>query len=230
LINDHPAIAHYQHMLAGNYNGLATANKCVGRLQEAEGAYRDALRIAEKLAADSPTVPDNQHLVALTLCNFAALYKHQGDFAQAHQLYVQALPHGQAALKANPRHPLYWWSYMLDLSGLTQTCAGQRDQGAAVDTAVKLRDLAWNPPSDTYAAACTLALCIAIVEKDEKASEEERAKQVQFYGDQAMAMLRDAVAKGYKDAAHMKKDTDLDPLRSREDFKKLVAELEAAKP
>jgi hypothetical protein len=43
--------------------------------------------------------------------------------------------------------------------------------------------------------------------------------------------LRDAVAKGYKDAAHMKKDTDLDPLRSREDFKKLVAELEAgAKP
>ena len=49
---------------------------------------------------------------------------------------------------------------------------------------------------------------------------------MRFYADQAMAMLRDAVAKGYKDVVHMKKDTDLDPLRQREDFKKLVAELE----
>jgi hypothetical protein len=50
---------------------------------------------------------------------------------------------------------------------------------------------------------------------------------VQFYGDEAMKMLRDAVAKGYKDADHIKKDVDLDQLRSRDDFKKLLAELEA---
>jgi len=31
---------------------------------------------------------------------------------------------------------------------------------------------------------------------------------------------------GYKDVAHMKKDTDLGPLRQREDFRKLVAELD----
>jgi hypothetical protein len=43
-------------------------------------------------------------------------------------------------------------------------------------------------------------------------------------------MLRDAVAKGYKDAAHMKKDSDLDPLRKRDDFQKLLAELEGKKP
>jgi hypothetical protein len=91
----------------------------------------------------------------------------------------------------------------------------------------ELRDLGWDPPVDDYNAACALAKCIPIVEKDEKANKVERGKQMQFYGDQAMAMLRDAVAKGYKDAAHMKKDTDLDPLRSRDDFKKLVAELEA---
>jgi hypothetical protein len=49
---------------------------------------------------------------------------------------------------------------------------------------------------------------------------------VQFYGDAAMKLLRDAVGNGYKDVAHMKKDTDLAPLRQREDFRKLVAELE----
>ena len=41
-----------------------------------------------------------------------------------------------------------------------------------------------------------------------------------------MATLKQAVQNGYKNADHIKKDTDLDPLREREDFKKLLAELE----
>jgi hypothetical protein len=47
-----------------------------------------------------------------------------------------------------------------------------------------------------------------------------------------MAWLRKAVAAGFKDAGQMAKDSDLDALREREDFKKLMAELAAspAKP
>jgi hypothetical protein len=41
-----------------------------------------------------------------------------------------------------------------------------------------------------------------------------------------MRLLRDAVSKGYNDVAHVKKDTSLDPLRQRERFQMLVAELE----
>jgi hypothetical protein len=44
-----------------------------------------------------------------------------------------------------------------------------------------------------------------------------------------MVMLEDAVVKGYKDAAHMRQDPDLAPLRKRADFQKLLAELEAKK-
>jgi hypothetical protein len=44
-----------------------------------------------------------------------------------------------------------------------------------------------------------------------------------------LVVLRDAVAKGYKDAARMKEDKDLAPLRDRDDFKKLLAELEGSK-
>jgi hypothetical protein len=39
--------------------------------------------------------------------------------------------------------------------------------------------------------------------------------------------LRPAVQNGYKDVAHMKQDTDLDPLRSHPEFQKLPNELEA---
>jgi len=43
----------------------------------------------------------------------------------------------------------------------------------------------------------------------------------------AMEALKRAIAAGYNDIASMKKDSDLDALRDREDFKKLFAELEA---
>ena len=43
-------------------------------------------------------------------------------------------------------------------------------------------------------------------------------------------LLQKAVKAGYKDSAHMANDTDLDPLRGRENFKKLMAELEKKLP
>jgi hypothetical protein len=45
----------------------------------------------------------------------------------------------------------------------------------------------------------------------------------------AVILLRETIAKGWKNTAHMKKDTDLDCLRGRDDFQKLLVELEAKK-
>jgi hypothetical protein len=42
-----------------------------------------------------------------------------------------------------------------------------------------------------------------------------------------MALLRRAVQAGLKEAAHLARDTDLDPLRDRDDFKKLLADLQS---
>jgi hypothetical protein len=52
------------------------------------------------------------------------------------------------------------------------------------------------------------------------------AGKQQEYADRAMELLRQAVKAGWKDAAHMRRDTDLDPLRARADFQELIAELE----
>jgi serine/threonine protein kinase/tetratricopeptide (TPR) repeat protein len=56
-----------------------------------------------------------------------------------------------------------------------------------------------------------------------------RTKDAEPEADRAMAWLTQAVAAGYKNAAHMKEDKDLDALRDRVDFKKLVAGLDAGK-
>jgi hypothetical protein len=39
--------------------------------------------------------------------------------------------------------------------------------------------------------------------------------------------LKQAIDKGYKDIAQLQQDPNLEPLRPREEFQKLVAELEA---
>jgi hypothetical protein len=44
-----------------------------------------------------------------------------------------------------------------------------------------------------------------------------------------MELLQKAMKASYKDAAHMAKDTDLDSLRGREDFKTLMAEIGTSK-
>ena len=75
-----------------------------------------------------------------------------------------------------------------------------------------------------YNAACLRAVTAAVQAKNPAA---DAAKLAQDEADRAMQWLHKAVQAGYKDAAHMKKDTDLDPLREREDFKKLLAEMEA---
>jgi eukaryotic-like serine/threonine-protein kinase len=56
------------------------------------------------------------------------------------------------------------------------------------------------------------------------------AAQRQAYADRAMDLLRKAVQAGYNDAAHMAKDTDLDPLRGRDDFRKLIEGLAKKSP
>jgi tetratricopeptide (TPR) repeat protein len=96
-------------------------------------------------------------------------------------------------------------------------------------TADRLCDCKPTSPINLYNAACGYTLCVSATARDrppEKLSVEERAAR-ERYAARAVAVLRQAVEKGYKDLAHMQKDADLDPLRARDDFKKLLAGLEA---
>ena len=52
---------------------------------------------------------------------------------------------------------------------------------------------------------------------------------MQEYGERAMAMLAKAVKAGYKNDDQLMENAKLDPLRDREDIKKLLEELETKK-
>jgi hypothetical protein len=79
---------------------------------------------------------------------------------------------------------------------------------------------------DDFAAACHLyalargcARSVPLADQPES-GEKQAARAVEW--------LRQAVARGYQDVAQLKRDPDLDALRGRDDFKKVLAEVEAA--
>jgi hypothetical protein len=76
--------------------------------------------------------------------------------------------------------------------------------------------------------ACCYAHCVAGVAVGKKAeglTAQDRAT-LESHAARAVAVLREAIQKGFVNVAHIKKNNYLDPLRSRADFQKLLAELE----
>jgi tetratricopeptide (TPR) repeat protein len=226
LAADFPTRPEFRQELATSHNGRGALLYSTGRLQEAEKDYDIALGIRKQLAADFPDQPDLRNGLAGTCVNLALLHQHERNWAAAKRLLLEGRPHDLAVLKANACHPTYRQFYRNHLAVLTAAHAGLLEQQNAVRTAETRRDPGWNEAADAYDAAWLLSRCIPIVSTHDKLDDKRRKEASQFYGDAAMKLLRDAVSKGYKDVANMKKDNDLNPPRRREDFQKLHAELE----
>ncbi len=76
-----------------------------------------------------------------------------------------------------------------------------------------------------YDIACIRSLSSDLVKSTEKdPAALERSRRL---ADQAMESLRQAVNGGYRDLAWIEFDPDLGPLRSRDDYKALIAEIKA---
>jgi tetratricopeptide (TPR) repeat protein len=226
LATDFPSRPELRQHLATSHNNLGNLLRDLGRLKEAEQDYEQALGIYKQLAANFPNQPDLRNEFAATCVNLALHHVRQGNGAAAKRLLREARPHHLAALKANPRHPAYRQFYRNHLYVLTAAHAGLLEQQDAVRTAETCRNLGWSAAADAYTAASGLSLCVGVVAKLDKLDAMRRKAAAQFYSDAAMKLLREAVSKGFKGVMLMKKDTNLDPLRQREDFQKLVAELE----
>jgi serine/threonine protein kinase len=226
LSADFPARPAFRQDLAMCHNNRGKLLYQSGRAQEAERAYDLALGLRRQLAADFPDQPDRRNELADTYLNLALLYKQRGDWAAAKRLLLEGGPHHRAALTANPRHPGYRQSYNTHLGALTATHAGLLEREDAIRTAETCRDVGRDAAADAYDAARFLSLCVSIVAKHDKLDATQREEEARLYSDAAMKLLREAVGRGYKNVAHLASDADFAPLRQREDFRKLMAELD----
>ena len=91
------------------------------------------------------------------------------------------------------------------------------NSGKADEAIAEAKDLALkagNDPLRLYDIACVYAVACGA----------NADKQVE-YGDLAMDFLQRSLKSGLKEMGPLKQDEELDPIRSREDFKKLIDKL-----
>jgi eukaryotic-like serine/threonine-protein kinase len=102
-----------------------------------------------------------------------------------------------------------------------------KDVAACRKIADNLEKLNRTDSDSLYMDACFHAIIARLLRTSDKSPADTRSADEE--ADRAMHILNKAVAGGFKDVAHLKKDDDLEPLRPRDDFKKLVAQLGGSK-
>jgi tetratricopeptide (TPR) repeat protein len=196
------------------------------RAKEAEVSLREAVDIFKRLADGFPAMPEYKNGLGNSLDALAEVARARKDFVSARQLLEQAQSHLQAVLKVNPRNPVYRQYFWENRQLAADTLLELGEHAAAAEAATDLARHAFQPADDAYKAAGFFARSIRLAEKDGKLPQAQRQELAKSYGDRALEALRQALARGYKDAAHLTQDKDFDPLRPRDEFKKLLAALE----
>lgn len=227
LVADHPTAMNYRAALASGHNHQGILLQTTARPEEAATAYRRALAILERLAADTPSAPGSQHDLAGTLNNLAKLLTARGNPAEGRRLLERAIVHERAALLPYPKDPFYRADLRTQYGNLATALLRLGRHAAAATAAADLAGIQPVFDADGRAAATIMARCTRQIQQATKLPEDQRAQLSNAYADQAVAFLRQAVHQGYRDGASLRKDNGLDPLRQREDFQQLLAELNA---
>jgi len=215
LSRNHPTVTHFQEDLAICHMNVGVLLDGMGQKSEALTSHRQALAIYERLAREHPTVPNYRSNLGGVLNNIAKLEMDHGRFREARAALEQAISHQRAALASLPRHPVYRRFLRNHLSNLVGAHRVLNQPAEAARAAREWATLARGNPNDLYNVACALALCLPLAGVEQK----------QALAGEAVQLLREAVAAGWKDAAHTSRDPNLAPLHDRADFRRLLSDL-----
>jgi tetratricopeptide (TPR) repeat protein len=226
LADANPGVTEFRNFLALGHNNLGNLLSSRGKPAEAEAEYRTAMAIEQKLADDHPAVTEFRVLLATSHNMLGLLLARQKRFPEAFTGLEAGLAIRQKLVDADPKNFVYTsplgWSYAY--RGGARVLAGQPALAAA--DLRRARELwAKLPKSDVetrFEQARALAL-LAGLGQDAKSG--VTAAEAAAFADQAVATLRDAIGAGWARRAELK-ESEFDPLRGREDFRKLLAELE----
>jgi tetratricopeptide (TPR) repeat protein len=253
LAKEYPSMPIYKQELARTHPNLGNLLKKLAQYEAAEAEYERARNVQEKLTKEFPGRLDYRHELAATYVNYGSLLFDLRKFSKSlswsdEAIKILAANHHKepkdvnakdalkvaCTIRANALDRLHKhaeavkeWERVLGLSPDAERVrarlnrANSRIQtgevaGALVEVA-DLTEASELQPVDWYNLGCVYAVASGTV-----------ADKKQEYADRAMVLLRKAVQAGYDNPAHMAKDSDLDSLRGREDFQKIMAELEAA--
>jgi serine/threonine-protein kinase len=224
-----PADAQLQSDLAQSHNDIGIVRHETGRLGEALQSLEAARAILQKLADGNPAVTKFEGDLAQTHQIIGAVQGETGHPADALASYMRARAILQKLADASPTVTLF--RNRLAMSH-AYVGAARRKSGRPAEASAEFRQavaimerLANVQPNgyNLYNLACFRSLLCGIAADPGSGM---TAAEADSLGEQAVSTLRRAVAAGLRDVAFMRKDSDLDSLRSRPDFQMLLMDLE----
>lgn len=249
-VSESPADPELQNSLAQSHMFLGGLLQAQGRLSEAENEYQRICQIQEKLVTEYPTIikyqtalggiylligstrySDGREAESVEPLGKAIQIFHRcsekdvkakaalgGSYIQRAQTFNK-LKQFQLALKD--------WDSALPLSPpenhlniRTSRAISQLQNGQISDSLAEIEALLTHANANhgvKYGCACYFALA-STLDNERKQEFEERS----------IHLLRQSIEAGFKNAAHIKKDRDLDAIRNRDDFQAILIELEQA--
>jgi len=205
LAEDNPTDGQAQVDLAATYGAFAHLQQQVKQYEQAIESYGRGLKVLQAMKDQGRLPSANERWIGII------------------EQSIQRCKHATMALgdwKTLLEQPADLLPVLLDLRGTELVKEGRTAE--AVQAVAKLRELKTGTAGQLYNAACVYSLAAASVAKDKpELLADERALR-DGYADEAVATLREAVAAGWKDFAHIKKDSDLDAIRQHPGYKAIV--------
>jgi serine/threonine-protein kinase len=195
-----------------------------GDADKAERTLREALGIYRKRDAHRFT-----KFYELCLNNLGTVLVRKGRYREAELLLRESLPLMEKRLGKNYRKQM---APVLQHRAWALMHQGRHSEGElALREALSIDPgITGKKPKDMVSLAGVCSRAAAVVAKDGRLARAERENLAERYAGHAIELLTKAHAAGYfldpGKVEYIRKDTGLEPLRSREDFKKLLSNLE----
>ena len=250
LVKQFPAEPGCQNLLASSHNNLGNLLIRLEKNEEAWVELKAACEIWKQLVEQLPAVIEYQIQLGGVYCNFGRHLSNEGNPAESLKWLDLAIQTLKLVHERNPgnfyaraflrnSHSVRYKAYdrlempaealtdcnrTIELSAPAEQAYHRARRavlelhvGQIAEAAAEVAELTNGPnwPADEwYNFACVYAVASATI-----------AERQQEYSDRAMECLTNAVVAGWTSAVQIANDSDFDPLREREDFKRLVRSL-----
>jgi serine/threonine-protein kinase len=227
LVDGNPGFTVLQAELAMSLLSMGWLGMQTRRAGEAAGFFAREEAIWTALADANRTVPDYRNSLANCQTNMAAVLLRLGRPAEARPRCERAAALREALIREHTDLPRYRAELGETLLRSGQARRAEGDlTGAATDwrRAIELYRTTPVPVRENtfLQAGCHAMLSTLAGRPGTGAS----AADGRPYAERAMALLKDAVAAGYRNPAYYRTETALDPLRDRDDFRLLLLDLD----
>ena len=258
LVEAEPQRPEHRRYLAITYQNLAELYQETARPRKAEQALKEGLECLEVLVRKHPLVKDYATDLGEYQGEMGNLVRDLGEPTSSLDWYAKAIETLEAVLEREKEHAranrflrsvyqrqievlaqlnryneaLHAFDRLLDLfpqDGFrshwrlerARTLARLKRHAEATGEAKELLKLPGIKAGIRVQFAGLYSLAYAAARDDDP-------RQAEPYAAQSVALLRRAIAQGYKDAATLKTDSDFDAVRERPDFQKVMEELEGS--